>query len=233
MANKYVTKPIGVILQQAGLVSEAQIEVALRDQSQYEHLRLGEILALRGWLKSETADFFAEQLPRLTNLNKKQLLGQYLKEAALLDENQIKIILDLQKQTGLRFGSLVVRNGWLKQSTIDFFVSYQIPQLKSDSKGMKKGSIIRESWEIKSKNNKPSERKLNEDRVKKHNFTSTQIDLEVKKSLKTTFLSKETELNPQNRENDRSLLNKGKNISQTISVIDKTESLCEEIKWID
>lgn len=73
--------------------------------------------------KAKTADFFAEGLPALQNRHSKQPLGQYLKEAALLNEEQIATILREQKQTGLRFGELAVKKGWLKSTTIDFFLN--------------------------------------------------------------------------------------------------------------
>jgi hypothetical protein len=97
-------------------------------------MRIGEILALRGWLKQETADFFAERWPSLLSQKSKQPLGQYLKEAALLSEKQIKLILLQQKQKKLqlRFGTLVVLNGWLKPSTIEFFLNYFYPERPSN-----------------------------------------------------------------------------------------------------
>lgn len=118
-------KLLGEILQEAGLVSPAQIQMALQDQSLYEDMRLGEILALRGWVKQETADFLVEQLPKICKQPNKKPLGIYLKEAALLDDEQIKIILEEQKLNldhRTRFGKLVVLKGWLKQSTVDFFL---------------------------------------------------------------------------------------------------------------
>ncbi|MGK7915819.1 MAG: hypothetical protein AB4038_09760 [Prochloraceae cyanobacterium] len=134
MANKSVSEFLSELLQQAGLVSSAQIEIALRDRSKYGNLQLGEILALRGWLKLKTVNFFLEHFPELTNQKVKQPLGQYLKQAGLLNEEQIRIILKLQQQTGMLFGCLAVRQGWVKQSTINFFLHYLLYQNKSDSK---------------------------------------------------------------------------------------------------
>ena len=60
--SKFITfKPIGEILQEAGLITSPQLQVALRDQTYYQDMRLGEILALRGWVGQETADFFAQE----------------------------------------------------------------------------------------------------------------------------------------------------------------------------
>lgn len=124
MLQHSLIKPLGIILQEAGLVSASQIEVALHDQALYNDLRLGEILSLRGWLKQETADFFAEHWNNVLSNQQKKPLGYYLKSAGLLNEEQISIILNEQEQISLRFGALAVLNGWLKQKTIDFFLDY-------------------------------------------------------------------------------------------------------------
>ncbi len=118
-------KLLGEILQDAGLISAAQIQIALQDQSVYDDMRIGEILALRGWIRQETSDFFADKYLILRKQQHKKPIGYYLKEAALLDESQIKAILAEQvRQTTprVRFGKLVVLKGWLKQDTIDFFL---------------------------------------------------------------------------------------------------------------
>jgi tetratricopeptide (TPR) repeat protein len=117
-------KPLGQVLQQADLISTTQIEIALQEQTQAENIRIGQILALRGWLKQETADFFAEQWPTLLSQESKQPLGHYLKEAGLLNEHQIKTILYEQREMGLRFGELAVLKGWIKPTTISFFLQY-------------------------------------------------------------------------------------------------------------
>jgi tetratricopeptide (TPR) repeat protein len=117
-------KQLGAVLQQADLVSSTQVKIALREQSQFKTKRIGEILARRGWLKQETADFFAEQWPNLLSHKVKQPIGQYFKKAALLNDRQIEAILSEQKQTKLKFGELAVKKGWLKSNTIDFFLTY-------------------------------------------------------------------------------------------------------------
>jgi tetratricopeptide (TPR) repeat protein len=127
-------KPLGAVLQKADLISTEQIEIALQRQTRAEHSkRLGEILASQGWIKQETANFFAEQWPTLLNEKQQQPLGQYLKKAFLLNEDQIKTILSEQKRTGLRFGTLVALKGWIKQTTIDFFVDSLTSNKKSQN----------------------------------------------------------------------------------------------------
>ncbi|MHC5597300.1 MAG: tetratricopeptide repeat protein [Nostoc sp.] len=115
-------KPLGKVLQQADLISSEQVEIALKEQTQIPGLRLGEILVLHGWLKQETADFFSQEWTVLLEQKPKQPLGKYLEEAGLLNEHQIRIILGEQLENKLRFGELVVFKGWLKPTTIKFFV---------------------------------------------------------------------------------------------------------------
>jgi tetratricopeptide (TPR) repeat protein len=131
-------QPLGAVLQQAGLVSSQQIELALQEQAKHSHLRIGDILVMRGWLKPETANFFAEQWSWILQQPCKQPLGQYLKAAGLLDEDQINAILEEQKRTGLRFGVLAVLQEWVEQPTIDFFLQHLAPdhQLDLMPKGM-------------------------------------------------------------------------------------------------
>lgn len=126
--NSFVPKRIGMILLEADLVSPGQIEVALYDKVHSSHLRLGEILALRGWIQPETADFFAQDWQNLIRQKSRQPLGWYLQQAALLNEKEINTILEEQKYTGIRFGSSAVLRGMLKSTTLDFFLMHLFPQ---------------------------------------------------------------------------------------------------------
>ncbi|MGB7416150.1 MAG: hypothetical protein WA902_18245, partial [Thermosynechococcaceae cyanobacterium] len=109
---------LGEVLHNADLISQAQIEVVLHDQKQHIELRFGEILALRGWLKQETSDFFAEQWQELIRSTPKTLIGRYLRQAGLLNEGQVEAILEEQTHSGYKFGALVVLHGWVKQQTL-------------------------------------------------------------------------------------------------------------------
>lgn len=132
MPQRFSPKPLGSILWEAGLVTPAQIEVALQDQ-QYYRLPLGEILALHGWIQQKTADFFVETWPTVVIASYIQPLGHYLQSAALLNEEQIQQILLEQKQLGVRFGALAVLKGWVKQQTVDYFLENLVPQAKEFS----------------------------------------------------------------------------------------------------
>jgi len=130
-AQRNHSKPIGQILQEAGLISAEQVATVLEEQAEENYrLRFGEILARRGWIKPETVDFLAEQLPNLAEMEDKKPLGQYLKSAALLDDDQITTLLTEQCQTGKRFGEMAVHKGWLKQETIEMFLKYVAPELQ-------------------------------------------------------------------------------------------------------
>ena len=127
MSNYNLIKPIGEILQSAGLVSPSQIEVALRDQQYYQDMRIGEILALRGWVEQATVDFFVTEWFSMIRQQNYHPLGFYLKKASLLTEKQIQMVLEEQNQTCLRFGATAVLKGYLKQNTIDFFLNNLFP----------------------------------------------------------------------------------------------------------
>jgi hypothetical protein len=123
---------LGEILQEAALISAAQLEVVLRDQQSYQ-LPLGEILHLRGWLNQKTADFFVEQWSSLLHNSSRHPLGYYFQLASLLETEQINAILQEQKQMGIRFGTVAVVKGWLKKETVDYFVKNLVFQSKGRS----------------------------------------------------------------------------------------------------
>jgi hypothetical protein len=63
-------KRLGAYLVEAGLVSPAQIQVALNDQ-EITGLRLGEIVAAHGWVKQQTIEFLMNRvvLPERQEVN--------------------------------------------------------------------------------------------------------------------------------------------------------------------
>lgn len=119
-------QPLGTVLQQAGLVSAAQVSLALQEQTINQH-RLGDLLCEHGWLHEPTAHFFAEQWPTLFQDPDPLPLGQYLRQAHLLTDTQIDYLLEQQNLTQLQFGVLAVANGWIKLKTLNFF----LPHLKA------------------------------------------------------------------------------------------------------
>ena len=134
MSETIYIKPLGKLLQDASLISEAQLQVAVYDRHNYQDMRLGEILASRGWIEQDTADFFAEEWFKIiAELPAEYPLGYYLNQAALIDDTQIESILEEQKQTWMRFGSIAVLRGWMKQDTLDFFLNNLFPAASQES----------------------------------------------------------------------------------------------------
>ena len=126
--SKFITfKPIGEILTEADLITKPQLEVALRDQIYNENMLLGEILALRGWIKQDTADFFVREWSKIVNHRIERPLGFYLNRAGLLSSEDIQQILAEQRQLSLRFGDTAVQKGLLKPSTVNFFLKHLYP----------------------------------------------------------------------------------------------------------
>ncbi len=122
MAETLIVKPLGLVLQKAGLISLEQVKIALKAKKSLPHYKIGEILAIRGWIKPETANFFAEQWPNLLISQQLQPLGQYLKAAGFVSDRQIQNILEEQTTSHLRFGDYAVLQGLVSQTTINFFL---------------------------------------------------------------------------------------------------------------
>jgi hypothetical protein len=56
-----LAKPLGAYLIEAGLLSDAQVQVILADQLSTD-LRFGEIAAVRGWVKQQTIDYLMDKI---------------------------------------------------------------------------------------------------------------------------------------------------------------------------
>jgi hypothetical protein len=54
-------RPLGAYLVEAGLLTDAQVGVALADQS-ITSIRFGEIVVARGWLKEQTIEFIMNKV---------------------------------------------------------------------------------------------------------------------------------------------------------------------------
>lgn len=122
------TRTLGETLREADLVSAWQIESALEEQTQYPNLRIGEILAQKKIIKPQTADFFAKDWTKAVIAPEKDALGYYLKQAAILDLQQIELILAEQRTSGIRFGTVAVFQGFIKSTTLDFFLANLYPE---------------------------------------------------------------------------------------------------------
>lgn len=124
---------LGEILSNAGLISSSQVQIALIDQKNYQDLKLGEILALRGWIEQKTADFFAEDWKILIKQPAQYPLGYYLEKSGLLTEKQIASILKEQKQLWIKFGHIAILQGYIEQNTLDFFLDNLFTYTSSES----------------------------------------------------------------------------------------------------
>ena len=60
-ANNPTSKRIGSYLVEAGLITQAHIDVVLADQ-EATGMRFGEIVVLRGWLKEQTIEYLMEKI---------------------------------------------------------------------------------------------------------------------------------------------------------------------------
>ena len=138
MAKAQTKKRLGSILQEAKLISQYQLETALEEQKKEPQRRLGEILAQKGWVQQQTADFFAEEWEKVIEQAEQgtpQSLGYYLREAGLIDDHQLDAILAEQGQgrMWMRIGALAVLKGWINQSTVDFMLQHLHPDKAGDS----------------------------------------------------------------------------------------------------
>lgn len=134
--KRVIVKPLGKVLQTAGLISGTLLEQALKDQSQFHHLRLGEILVGQGYIKPKTVDFFARQWPTIVMMpSKGKPLGEYFKQADLLSEEQIQQLLVEQArlEEKIRFGTLAVYQGYIKQTTLNFFVRHLVNEERAEN----------------------------------------------------------------------------------------------------
>lgn len=118
-------KSIGKLLIKAGLISSSQLKLAEREHRQGD-FEISEIIVARGWVRQKTIDFFAQKWSAILAERAKKPLPFYFKEAGLLNVKQINEILKLQKQSTekIRFHHLAVEGGYLKQTTVDFFLAH-------------------------------------------------------------------------------------------------------------
>ena len=118
--------PLGLILKSAGLLTDQQLKLALENQTKYPQLKFEELLVQQNFLEQQTVDFFLNILSMSSEKKAKYFLGQYFQKAGLLEPKQIKIILEDQKNSNLRFGEIAIAKGWIKKETRDFFLNYQL-----------------------------------------------------------------------------------------------------------
>ena len=134
MSNANNNLIIGTLLQNAGLVNQEQVEKALHFQSQFNKMKLEEILVVQNKIKSKTIDFFLYKWADIKQKGYQFPLGYYFQQASLLNNKQIQTILTEQKESSLKFGDIAIAKGWLNSKTVNFFLynlSANPPQLVS------------------------------------------------------------------------------------------------------
>lgn len=135
--NDQQSPSIGTLLRDAGIISSQDLQHALEFKSQYAQVKLEEILVLQEKAKAQTINFFTNQWDGIKEEGRQFPIGHYLKQAYLLDNEQVEAILVEQKSKEsqeVKFGSIALQKGWIKEDTINFFLSnlpIKIPQLIS------------------------------------------------------------------------------------------------------
>jgi len=71
-ADALYRKPLGRYLVESGLLSQSQLDIALRDQ-QYSGYPLGEILVLRGWIQQSVIDLVVRKLQPVSDGTQSEL----------------------------------------------------------------------------------------------------------------------------------------------------------------
>ena len=61
-ARNEPVKCLGCYLIEAGLITQAQVDVALNDQKIMDDMRFGEVLVARGWIKQQTLDYLLQKI---------------------------------------------------------------------------------------------------------------------------------------------------------------------------
>ncbi len=110
------------LLVEAGLISLAQLQMARATMKERACL-LGEVLVQEKFLSSQTLEFM-DQIDTITlPLGAgKPPLGEYLKAAGLVTEEQMNAALQMQKRNRIYFGLNLVKEKILSEATLDFFM---------------------------------------------------------------------------------------------------------------
>lgn len=136
MTNDASRPSLGRLLVERGVISQEQLEIALRVQRDQGGM-LGEILTSRGWVtplsiaaavvrqKAEaTGAADAQQRPGRTG--SWTPLGSLLVEKGLVSEVQLEQALAVQREDGGFLGEILVDNGWLASSDLVLALAAQL-----------------------------------------------------------------------------------------------------------
>jgi len=129
----YLNPPLGLLLNQAGLVAANELLACLREQNRNTYQKIGRILAKNKVIDQETADFFVKKWQQKIPFPSGYRLGDYLREASLLNNEDIQEILIAQQQSKAKFGEIAVQKGLIRSQTADFFIQklFFLPTLQT------------------------------------------------------------------------------------------------------
>jgi hypothetical protein len=115
------TRLLGELLVHEGLVTEAQLSAALREQeTDGDGTPIGQLLVERGALSP--ADLEAV----LKRYHKKYRLGDILVETNVISETQLQLAVDHHRRTGLRLGDALLQLGFVDEEVLKHALCTQL-----------------------------------------------------------------------------------------------------------
>ena len=107
------TGRLGELLVREGLITEAQLEAALRLQAaSLSYMPIGHVLVAHNFISLDTLT------ATLRRHRKSARLGEVLLKAGHITPAQLEEALEHQRGTSLRLGQMLVRLGWLREATM-------------------------------------------------------------------------------------------------------------------
>ncbi len=91
-----------------------------------------------GWqddLSQKIPRHLLRETPQRRKIHQGKRLGSYLIEAGLLTPAQIEVALADQQLTGIRLGEVLVRRGWIKEETVEYFMRKVVEPERQASTG--------------------------------------------------------------------------------------------------
>ncbi|MFQ3612112.1 MAG: hypothetical protein SNJ68_00175 [Cyanobacteriota bacterium] len=108
--------PLGQQLVRAGLLTQAQLAQALREQQQ-THLRFGEVCLEKQWISPQ-------QLYQFTS-SQSLCLGEILVARGYIEFDQLRIALAQQRRYGRKLGEILIWKGWIQPAVLEQILSEQ------------------------------------------------------------------------------------------------------------
>ena len=91
-----------------------------------------------GWkddLSQKVPSHLLRETPQRRKISQGKRLGSYLIEAGLLTPAQIEVALADQQLAGIRLGEVLVRRGWIKEETVEYFMRKVVEPERQASTG--------------------------------------------------------------------------------------------------